>query len=79
MAMAFCAAQREAEPDLAERVGAVDVVADDVLFGVDAAFFVEARVAVEAGGDQLLLPNPTDCRPWAEGGSKSPASCSIVN
>ena len=69
--VALGAAQRQAEPDLAERVGAIDVVADDELLGVGAALLVEARVAVEAGGDLLLERRRS--------GSRSPASCSMVN
>ena len=46
--MAFGAAQRQAEPDLAERVGAIDIVADDELLRIGAALLVEAGVAVEA-------------------------------
>ncbi len=59
VAMAFGAAQRQAEPDLAERVGAVDVVADDVFLGIHASFLVEARVAIKSRCDLLL-----DRRVW---------------
>ena len=63
-------AGRQAEPDLRRRLGAIARVEHQVLF-VDRAAFVGGDVAaVEARGD-LLVERAL--------GSRSPASCSIVN
>ena len=42
-----------AEPDGARRVDAIDQRLPACLFDVDAAFLIEQRVAMEAGGDPL--------------------------
>ncbi len=50
----LAAADRQAEKNRAGRVGAIDDRLDAELFEVDAAFLVDLRVAMEAGGDALL-------------------------
>ena len=49
--MALGATQRQTQPHLAERAGAVHCVADDELLGVRALLLVEAGIAIEPAGD----------------------------
>ena len=51
--VALAAADGQAEPDAAGGVDAIDDGLDAELFHIDAAFFVNEGVAVEAGGDAL--------------------------
>ena len=54
----LAAADRQAEENAAGRVDAIDDRLDAELFHVDAAFLVDLRIAVEAGGDQSLVGEP---------------------
>ena len=60
--VALAAADRQAQEDDAGGVDAIDDRLDAELLEVDAAFLVDLRVAVEAGGDLLL-----ERRRWAAG------------
>ncbi len=53
MVVALAATDGEAEPNRAGRVDAVHDRLDAELLDVDAAFLVDLRVAVEAGGHAL--------------------------
>ena len=64
------ATERQAEPDRRRRLDAVYRVLDEELVDDDAPLAVLAVVAVEGGGDALPAGPP---------GSRSPASCSMVN
>src|SRR5262245_61983213 len=52
--VALAAADREAEPNCAGRVYAIDDRFNSELFQVDPAFLVDHRVAMESRGDELL-------------------------
>ncbi len=54
MVVALAAADGDAKPDGARGVDAVDDRLNPELLDVDAAFLVDERVAVEAGGDLLI-------------------------
>ena len=64
------ASDRQAQKDRAGRADPVDYRFDPELLVVDAAFLVERRIAVEAGGDLLLHRGV---------GNMSPAICSMTN
>ena len=68
--VAYSAVGRQAEPDLRHGLGAVAGVVDQVLLGNCAALVGGHVAAIEARSDLLVELRP---------GSKSPASCSIVN
>ena len=52
--MALAASQRDPQPDLAQRVGAVDGSLDPILLAIHAPLGVHQRVAMEPGGDPLI-------------------------
>ena len=55
MAVALCALDGQAEDAFADGVHAVEHRFHAELFGIDAAFLVDHRVAEEAGGDDVVL------------------------
>ena len=54
MVVALAAADREAEPDGASCVHAIDDRLDAELLQVDAAFLIDHRVAVKSRGNELV-------------------------
>ena len=53
--VALRTADRQAEPDRADGVGAIDRALDAELFGIGAPLLIEGGIALEAGRDQLIL------------------------
>ena len=70
MIVALRAADRQAEPDRAGRGHAIEDAVDAKLFLVDAPFLIDLRVAMKPVAIFWLS---------VASGSRSPASCSMVN